>query len=192
MITLRTFYIVAGLPRSGTSMMMHCINESSSLILMGDRNIERLPCGLDGLQRPRTTDYDFNPHGIYEVNRPVVWPMLPDRALVKRLLTTDVIPTTYDGVTYRVCVISRNRQEVRESWQRTFDHAFNEKRFAIAESDKNNYRSRDDMDVVEVNYRYTIENPITTFQLLIEHGWPLDAEKAASLVDPALYRHRAD
>ena len=187
---MRRIYVVAGLPRTGTSMMMRCIHESSALTLVGDRNIERLPVGPDGSIRPRTAEYDFNPYGVYEVERPPVWWALPDLSLIKRILTSSVIPPPFDGLSYFVCSMRRERDEVTASWWRTFGSPFDTKRFELAE-EMLDYMRDWGHAITEVDYNRTIEDPLKTFLHLEEEGWPIDPRKAAVLVEPALYRHRS-
>ena len=190
---MRTIYVVTGLPRTGTSMMMRCLHESSDLILVGDSNMDELPKDKDGNPRPRTPEYDFNPYGCYEVSHLIPWEELPDKALVKRILTTNWM--TYpeqDDVLYRVCLCLRKKEEVRMSWVRTFGYEWAEERFDIADSLVAAIARRNDVELTSVHYDLTIADPLGAFEHLTHDGWPIDPVKAASLVEDSLYRHRSE
>jgi hypothetical protein len=50
--------------------------------------------------------------------------------------------------------------------------------------------ARDDMEVIVLPYGDVIEQPQAVFAAIERFGFPIDPEKAASVVDPDLYRFR--
>ena len=95
----------------------------------------------------------------------------------------------------RIVFMRRDEEEIRQSYQ-----AFFEQELAMG----NHFQERiDDIiakiknrkDVLSLDvfwYRDVIENPKKYFQVLKEHGWNIDVEKAVSVVNPQYYRFRKE
>lgn len=46
--------------------------------------------------------------------------------------------------------------------------------------------------VVEVDYHEVLDSPVPHMRILERNGWPIDAERAAAIVDPKQYRFRKE
>lgn len=185
-----TTFIVSGVWRSGTTMM------TRALAAGGD--IPLLPLADDvAIRQERIhakAGYDPQPEGFLETNtiglqadRSGWWHHLQDGHLFKmsphglfRLLPAD----------YRIVYMHRELAELERSWWDTFNNPFSEPELWMGEDAVAILRQRRDVVVHEVQYAEAVTDPLGTFVRLRDEGWPLDPEKAAAVVDPALYRHR--
>lgn len=192
-----TVYIVSGLPRSGTSMMMQMLNRGG------------LPVLTDHV---RTADED-NPRGYFELERVKQTradPSWVDEArgkvvkLISQLLFD--LPQGLPGeaspaVRYKVVFMRRNLDEVLRSQRKMLDHR-SEDDPATDEQMKELFvthleeveswlRSRGDIDVLFVSYNRMLQEPRKGAERISRFlGDVLDVDAMISTVDPALYRNR--
>ena len=170
-------------------MMMHCLARSSGLPLL-TREIERPIWGPD-----HDPDYEPNPNGYYETEPP--WPVeqdepwahLVDGYLFK--LDAEWLLGLLPGPGYLVLLMQRDRDEVRRSHLRSFGSAIDERTFDDYERARSALVARPDVTLTVLSYADVIANPLAVFTNLKAGGWPIDAERAASLVVPDLYRNRS-
>ena len=190
-------YIVSGLPRSGTSMMMQMLRRSGLAVLS------------DNLRR---ADED-NPRGYFElervkqINQDTSW--LPQARgkvvkLISRLLTELPAPETApEAITYKVIFMRRNLDEVLESQRKML-----ERRSEDASGDKATMkelfvshleeveawlRARPDIEVLFVSYNRMLEDARSGAQRIDRFlGQILDVDAMVAEVDYSLYRNRKD
>jgi hypothetical protein len=185
-----TVYIVSGLPRSGTSMMMQMLRRGG------------LPVLTDAI---RSADED-NPRGYFEFER--VKQIKTDKAwltdapgkVVKmvHLLLLD-LPS---GNEYRVIFLRRDLNEVLASQKKMLARsgrtgaALNDtqmKTIYTQQIDKvlGWMRMQPHINFIEINYRELIDNPSEQAkQINAFLGGKLDETKMVAAVDPTLYRNR--
>lgn len=182
-------YVVTGFPRSGTSMMMRCLQfagiepvvSASRETAMAKRNIG---------------PYAANPYGFFEHDerealRVGFLESIEDGRAIKLLPTTltclPVRPTT-------VIWMRRDTSEIRSSYERTFPKEDFDKKFPAwprthdvqIQGIQPILKDRRSIELIEVQYRDVIENPVGALSVL-----PIDARRAAAAVDSSLYRNRA-
>jgi hypothetical protein len=187
-----TTYVVAGHPRSGTSMMMHALARG----------------GLEAAYSPEWDSqaanpggYVQNPNGFYELgleDQRHPWFPLP--------FFGKLIKVQYHQLTglapgrYLVVFMMRHPREIRMSyralgegsarqqlgWTREADYEPLMRRFMAAAA------MRIDMQLHSVWYSDVVRDPAGTFEAIRAFGFPIDPARAARTIDPAYYRHRAD
>jgi len=207
-----TIYVVSGARRTGTSMMM-------AALYHGSDNLDLLVAPSMEEANPERNGYRPNPNGLYEVGlvrylEPRFLRKIPDDCLIKILY--DGLPNLYPG-DYKIVFMERDEDEIRASEEKVDKH-FKECAATVgkAHPDHNEYTQilpfcslrpynrsdidhalaicgqRADIDVMRVNYRDVIENPVKVFTDLQAWGLPLDVEKAASTIDSSLHRVRRE
>lgn len=181
-------YIVSGLPRSGTSMIMQTLEAGG------------MPIASDGLREPD----ENNPKGYIEVE-----------SIINKLKDNPNCVYDYEAKTlkviayglrylppgnYKVIYVDRNIEEVLDSMEKMMS-AEDEKRedtkaafIKLNEKTKEEISRREDMDVLFVNYNEILSNPREHLEKI--HGFlkdqNLDLEKMLIAVDRGLYRHRKE
>lgn len=185
--------IVSGLPRSGTSMAMKML-EATGLEIVSD--------GI------RAADED-NPKGYYELERvkdlakenDFSW--LADakgRAIKIISYLLKELPADHN---YKVLFMRRDLSEVLASQQKMLhrrgetSETEDERMVELYENDlwKANYllKHQPQFDHLDVHYRQVLEEPLQAATAINEFlGGHLDVEKMAAVVDPDLYRNRAE
>ncbi len=183
-------YLVSGLPRSGTSMLMNMVQAGGMQIL------------TDKLRR---ADKD-NPQGYFEFEPVKKLPQGKtdwlDQAqgkavkIISELL--EYLPKDYD---YKVVFINRDLDEVLASQAKMMERRSrndNVDKQAIKQAFKRHLKEvkqwladQKNIEVLQVDYNQTIINPEQTAQELnrfINKG--LNVDKMAAVVDPSLYRQK--
>lgn len=185
--------IVSGLPRSGTSMMMRML-EAGGLPIMSDAE--------------RVADYD-NPEGYFEYERVKDLEKESDKSYVREgrgkalkvisFLIKD-LPEDHD---YRVVFMRRDLDEVLVSQAKMIDRLGTRDAAAGDEAMKEAYRNdivrtrllckkRPHMELVEIHYRETIEDPAASARKVNAFlGGSLDEAAMRAAVDESLYRNKA-
>jgi len=191
-IDRNTVVIVSGLPRSGTSMMMRMLD------------VGGIPALTDNVRQP---DED-NPRGYYEfepVKRTKEDPSWLEQAggkvvkMVYRLLY-DLPPTRQ----YRVIFMRRKLEEVVASQDvmlsrrgRSGGDLSREKLIALFEQQLAEFdvwiQQQSHFRILYVSYNDTLKNPRATAEMVNEFlGGKLNVDAMASVVEPELYRQRAE
>lgn len=188
-----TVYIVSGLPRSGTSMMMQMLHRGG------------LPVLTDAV---RSADED-NPRGYFELERVKQTkgdPSWLDDAhgkvvkLISRLLL-DLPDPDPERVRYKVVFMRRDLDEVLRSQKKMLerrgeddtqsDEQVKELFVAHLEEIENWLRKRSDIDVIFQSYSRMVTDPRAGAEKINQFlGGVLDVEAMLSEVDPELYRNR--
>jgi hypothetical protein len=186
-------YVVSGLPRSGTSMMMRML-EAGGLKVFTDGE--------------RTADID-NPEGYYEFERVKDLEKDPDRSWVRGArgqalkVISFLLRFLPDENGYRIVYMRRHLDEVIKSQDKMLDRLGNAAPGADVEAMKEAYRNdivaarlyarkRPNMEWVEIQYADAIADPAGTARAVNAFlGGGLDEAKMAAAVDEKLYRNRS-
>lgn len=181
-------YVVSGFPRSGTSMMMSAL-EAGGLSVVRSPKRDRLN------KRHSDERYAPNPHGLYEPNLREMalpgWPKKHDEQALKVLCPWVKHLSVHR---YKVVFLHRDPEEIRQSFEAAFQGKLDTSKIAAQVRDgREQLANRLDVSsLTDMEYADVIENPQAAFDRLYMHGWPIDVEKAAAVVDPSLYRFRRE
>ncbi len=193
-------HIVSGFMRSGTSMMMRCL-EAGRLtpVLSPKREVT--------LGRFGDEHYKPNPEGFYELEahqfRERWFPQMYAGKVVK-ILWGGLDSISVGEHKYRIVFMLRHPEEIRQSYEAFFGTPHR----LVAHADLNMKpdapywlemrdtigiaRQRRDVELIELNYRDVVESPKANFELLTEAGWPLDVDAMVEMVNPKYCRFRLE
>ncbi|MCD4749622.1 MAG: sulfotransferase domain-containing protein [Thermoanaerobaculales bacterium] len=189
----KSIVLVSGLPRSGTSMAMKMLDAG----------------GLDLIQDGiRTADED-NPKGYFEDERVKDLAKTEDKRWLKNVrgkvikVVSSLLQYLPPENHYKVVFMRRELQEVLASQakmlkRREEKHAASDEdmvRMYEQHLDKVGFqlRFRRNFDVLFLKYRDVLADPLREAERMNEFfGGKLDIEKMVGVVDPALYRNRAE
>lgn len=186
----KTLYVVSGFMRTGTSMMMRAL-ESGGLPAAYQQSRDVMK------NRHADEHYDPNFGGLYELEkrdyRERYFPLKYAGRLIKALnLGVSRMAVMPDGI--KVVFMRRHPEEVRQSYM-----AFFEQNLRVNDFDRNMadaiQRIENRKDVLSLDvfwFREVIDFPLAHFEALRDRGWPIDAQAAAALVDPALCRYKIE
>lgn len=181
-------YIVSGLERSGTSMMMQILKMGGMKVAYDDK---------------RPPD-EHNPRGYFELEGGKIINRLIDGSFPIEMYDGMVIKVTAyglrylpDGYDYKVIYMLRDIDEIMASMSKMLNENLgDEDRRAFENLNKfalKIMRIREDMKYITVNYRDVIEHPRREIERVNDFlGGVLDVESAVRAVDPALYRNRKE
>lgn len=187
----RPIVVVSGLPRSGTSMAMKML-EAGGLGVV-----------TDGL---RTADED-NPKGYYEDERvkdlyqpgDKTW-LRESRGKVIKIISF-LLKSLPDDNNYKVLFMHRSLREIVASQNKMLarraekNDTPDDRAVALLEEqvrDARFFLRRPQFDVLELNYRETLDSPRPLALRMAEFvGGGLDVEKMTQVVDVQLYRNRS-
>jgi len=181
-------YIVSGLERSGTSMLMQILNAGG------------LPCAFDDSRRPDVN----NPKGYYELEGGKIISKLMDGSFPLDKYKGKIIKITAYGIKflppgrYKIIYSERNIEEILDSMEKMAKIKDNEreetkKAFqALNNMIKNQMQEREDMKLLFVNYNKILSNPSENIKKIHEYlGIPeKNLSSMISAVDKNLYRNR--
>jgi len=178
-------YIVSGFFRSGTSLLMQSL-EAGGLPIYYSRKRDRLnEEHTDRSRRP-------NPVSLYEPSgsdlAEIGFPRRHDGCAVKVLIMWLSSLAVHD---YRVLMLYRDPLGIMDSYERAF-HEFWDLdrreawiRYYYPRMDET-YRwflnRRDVRSVSRLAFADVLSSPLVSFRSLAADGWPIDAERAASVV----------
>jgi hypothetical protein len=186
-------YVVSGLPRSGTSMMMR---------MLAAGGVEPFTDGQ------RTADID-NPEGYYEFERVKHLETDPDRSWVREArgralkVISFLLRHLPPDNAYRVIYMRRHLDEVLKSQDKMLDRLGNPAPGGDLEAMKEAYRNdivsarlyarkQPFMELIEVHYADAVADPAATARLVNEFlGGGLDEAAMAAAVKADLYRNKA-
>ena len=185
--------VVSGLPRSGTSMMMRML-EAGGLEILSDGE--------------RTADVD-NPNGYFEFERVKHLEKETDKSYLRAgrgkavKVISFLVKELPDDNDYRVIFLRRHLDEVLASQQKMIDRLESADTDAADEAMKEAFRNdivrvrlhcrnRPNFELVEVQYRETIDDPAAMAAKVNAFlGGHLDEGAMRAAVDASLYRNRA-
>lgn len=194
MICPEIIYMVTGFTRCGTSMMMNCL-------IAGGMDAE-YDESYEGLKYKTVDGYHGNPQGYRELEgSKVESPDFPECYSGKLIKMPNYWWTGTRGYgarkitkPYKVIFMRRDWDEQRFSRRRLDDHTGARPDGHIITTREPIYRKimpeiRDNaLTYDEVWYPVVVENPLPVFEMLADHGWPIDPQKSAQVPDPSLYR----
>lgn len=182
-------FVVSGLPRSGTSLMMRMLE------------LGGLPVLTDG---ERAADVD-NPRGYYELERvkrlkaDSSWVQGAEGHVVK--VISQLLPDLPPSHRYKVVFMRRHLDEVLASQKKMLAHRGEDnpsqdqemKELFIQHLDETErwLRQAPHVEVLYLNYTRVMTEPLAqSLRLARFLDVPVSAEKMASAVEPSLYRNR--
>lgn len=180
-------YIVSGLERSGTSVMMQMLN-------MGG-----IPIAFDESRPPD----EHNPKGYFELAGGKIINQLMDGNFNMELHRGSMVKVTAYGLKflpharkYKIVYMMRNIEEVLNSMKKMGAEIDTEKdRILFGKLNRFSFElmeNRDDIEYITVNYRDVIENArIELEKISLFLGEGFEIENAIEAVDAKLYRNRA-
>jgi len=184
--------VVSGLPRSGTSMLMKML-DAGGMAIMTDSE--------------RVADID-NPKGYFEYERVKDLEKETDKSYVREgrgkvlKVISFLIKDLPDDNDYRVIFMRRDLDEVLASQNKMIHRLGTEDSAAAEDAMKEAYRNdivrtrllcknRQNFELIEVNYKNTIEDPEATARCVNAFvGGHLDEAAMREVVDGSLYRNR--
>ena len=169
-------YIVSGTKRTGTSMLMECV-ERGGLEICWDESRDT----AIRLEQPRNPNAHF-----YELELPKqVWmPMTPYRGKCIKAMGTTFMGR--DGGPFKVVYMTRDRAAQRQSVKFACGQVTNEERQETLDNTfLDRLKDSDQIDSLTIlDYDEVIKNPLQSFCALRNDGWPIDPVKASLGVDP--------
>ena len=187
-------YMVTGFMRSGTSMMMAALEAGGLEAVFSEAQETRIARQGDDFYLPQK-------HGLYELDQKEMQkPKFPSDyqgKLVKCLFggVRNWFPQP-DGI--KVVVMRRNMEEIRQSHVALYPNSQMtiERIKQVTEVNFAHLQNRRDTTFVEVWYRDVIEDcaegRLTQFERIRDAGFPIDPEKAMSVVDPEFCRFKLE
>lgn len=187
-----TVYVVSGMHRSGTSMMMAAMRAGGMDVLYDpDR---------EGLNvRYQSHGYEPNPSGFWEITSERY---MDDRWL--RWLAANghckAVKIQYKGLSmlpkgeWNIAFMERDPREIKESMEAWFTQSLMPPWFVewypeVIAHIKGILQARSDITWRPMQYRAVVENPV---RMIGDLGWPIDVEKAAAVVEDRFCRHRVE
>ena len=181
-------YIVSGLERSGTSMLMQIINAGG------------VDTSFDDSRKPDKN----NPKGYFELSGGKIINQLMDGKFSFEKHRGKFIKITCYGLKflpkgkYKIIYSERNIEEILDSMEKMMgkkDPKRNETKDVFIKLNKmvkNKIKNRSDCDVLFVNYNKIIKSPYDNIKKIYDFldNKKLDLEKMVSVVDKSLYRQR--
>ena len=178
-------YIVSGLERSGTSMMMQ-------ILYLGGMKV-----AFDHKRKPD----EHNPKGYFELEGGKIINRLMDGVFPMEKYDDMVIKVTAYGLkflpegNYKIIYMTRDLDEIMDSMEKMSGPINREEEKPVFER-LNKYaiklmEKRDDIDFILVRYNDVIENPRKEIERVNKFlSGKLNVENAIKAVDPKLYRNR--
>lgn len=178
-------YVVSGYMRSGTSMLMQCLEAGGmSVVASPQRDIVN--------RRHSDQHYRPNPRSLYEptdseIGKPG-WPREHDGMAIKVLAPFVRHLAVHE---YRAVFMLRDPEEIRQSYEAAFKGRVTCDQIAQCQQEAFGmlHNRRDVLSVSTMQYADVVADPLAALQ---ELNWPVDAKKAASVVQPELYRFRRE
>ena len=178
-------YIVSGLERSGTSMMMQILYKGG------------FPVAFDTSRKPD----EHNPKGYYELEGGKIINRLMNGSFPIERYKGKCIKITAYGLkflpkgNYKIIYMLRDLDEILDSMEKMSGPLDREVEKPLLKK-LNNYilhlmEKRDDIDYIRVRYNDVIRNPREEIKRVDKFlGNRLNVEEAVKAVDPSLYRNR--
>lgn len=186
-------YIVSSFHRSGSSMMMKCL-------IAGGMNAVWDNCQEDLNKTAHRKGYYPNPNGFFALEdykyKTPFFIKEHDKKLIKcpynRLLD---LPKH----SYKLIFMKRDPYEIRKSmaefspycsWgtNEAITHFYD----LIVGELTNKITSRGDIDMITINYKDVVNNPMLEFTRISQNGWNINPSLCVSMVDDTLYRNRRE
>ena len=184
-----TIYVVSGFMRTGTSMMMRCLQAGGlDAVYQEGRDKMNDKFGDD--------DYQPNKDGFYEMFRVDYqqphFPRMYAGRLIKCLFSGLPTMVVHD---YKVVFMLREHEEIRQSYEAFFHQELGMKKNTYTEAMQESIdllHNRKDTHATVLQYRDVVKNPQENFEVLRNNGWPINVSKAVSVVNQDLCRFRLE
>ncbi len=191
-------YVVSGFMRTGTSMMMACLEAGGiPAVFNSDRDTMNTRFG--------DKHYKPNEGGFYELKRHQYFepgfPQMHGDHVVK-ILWGGLNRVCVGEHKYKIVFMYRHPEEIRQSFEAFFGNNTplvcertmepDAPYYAAMKVPVNIAKQRRDIELVEFNYRDVVREPRIAFDALVNDGWPIDPEAAAAIVDSKLCRFRLE
>jgi len=184
-----TVYLVCGLHRSGTSVMMAAVTAGSTLTPLRDADFEAI---IESREKD-PSNYPPNPLGYFAHQNQLIevddWIGSVSDGTVCKVSPLAITDTFPEG-DYRVIVTQRDEDERTMSMSRAFGADTEWFEPKVLENALGILTARADCTVTIVNYADLIADPVAVFDRLVADGWPIYPDAAAAVVNPDLYRNR--
>jgi hypothetical protein len=181
-------YIVSGLERSGTSMMMQILHAGG------------VPVTSDNLRKPD----ENNPKGYYELEGGKIINKLMNGSFSFDKHKGEFVKITAYGLkylpsgNYKIIYMERNIEEILDSMEKMLgikDENRDETRKSFVKLNqmiKNFIANRDDVKVLYVNYNEMISNPEHSIRIIVSflNLSDVNLDKMMQSIDKKLYRQR--
>lgn len=183
-------YMVSSVSRSGSSMMMRCLEGGGLMVVVDPEQ--------DTANILAPDNYIPNPNGFYQFSEEITSEFYEKYKgnLIKCPLR-DLLKLPEGN--YKLVFIKRDPKEIRASMARwTPYQSWGDEEVLTYFYDEyldelfRRLKQRDDIDITILNYAEVVAEPITAFDTLVKRGWNINAVEAAKLVDPELHRLRLE
>ena len=188
-------FLIFSFRRSGSSMMAHALHTGGLPIVFMPLNDSQFNIPFSDPVK----GYKPNPNGFFSMEGYIdyQYPSFYDQYQGKLLKIPRVALRELPPGKYKIIYMERDTDEILRSyrsfigfrdWNTVETSVYLKEEILGAELRL--LKKRGDVEVLTVNYRDVIKNPSKTFERIRDFGFPIDPEKAASVVDQSLYRHR--
>lgn len=181
-------YIVSGLHRTGTSALVRAVAEASTLTPHVNSEVE-------AIIRSREIDQSYNPNPAgYFSHGTMFTPIAdwiantPDESVMKAAPEAFLNGTGTEPL--KVILTSRPQSEIEVSFMKAFGMDVPELRYTARINAENILKTAENVDLTVINFADLIADPTAVFTDLAANKWPIDIDKAASTIDPTLYRNK--
>ncbi len=187
----KSVYIVSGYMRSGTSMMMKCLNAGGMPVVFNKKKDEILNKKYD------RDDYKPNPEGFFELGpKEFENPNFPQEYINKLIKVLHWRLDKLPEFDYKIIFMLRDPKEIEVSYLKMFQqrppfvlHKYDE----LVNEIFRKLDERNDIDFIKVHHRDVINKPVKVFSMLQQNNWPInDINSAAKAVNLSLYRSKGD
>jgi len=180
-------YIISGIHRSGTSVLVKSIFESSELTPYFSLEIEEII-----RSREIDPEYDPNPSGYFSHGKmfaPISdWVSeTPDNSVFKAAPEAFLNSIVQEKIF--VAMIERSQAEIEESYKRAFGHSTLDVRYGCQIRAKELLEVDPNVNFTKINFSDLMSDPVDVFGTLANNGWPIDPIIAAENIDASLYRN---
>jgi hypothetical protein len=178
-------YIVSGIHRSGTSMMMWALGQSLPVYWYPRQN--------EKLFQPHEDQRCYEPPECDHQSDSFPWHPLYAGLLVKcfanqiRNLCKDDPAHVANARTHNVLYMTRDYDAIALSQFKAFGQDMNittEKYWELVEEDIVALNKQPNVELTVMKYEEVVKAPLHHFEVLKERGWPIDPEKCAAIVKP--------
>lgn len=182
-------YLVVNIHRSGSSMMMRCL-EAGGIAPVYDK-------AADAMNHSAPTDYIPNPNGFYQFNMeitPAFARVYAGKAVKFPISKLKDLPPGE----YKVILLKRAAKEIRmsmgkwtpfSSWGGQEAITYIQVKYLNAAK---KILAEKGAEIIEVNYKDIIKSPLLAFERIKASGWPINAALCAEKVDITLHRNKLE
>jgi len=181
-------FVICGLHRTGTSALVHAVEQSSQMTAYVDAQVE-------AVIRSREIDQTYNPnpagyfsHG--SMFAPIAnWlSSTPDNSVMKA--APEAFLQGAGSEPLMVILTNRDQAQIEASFEQAFGFTVPEHRYGARASAEQILNDAPNVTLNVVNFADLINAPGMVFTSIAEAGWPIDVAVAAATIDPDLFRNQ--